>query len=67
MEIKSNPTINDLLEQLISDLKKKGEYAKFEQMNERQRRLELLTILHEKVYARKQKVSLIMNLLIAML
>lgn len=54
--MQSNQTVNSLIEQLINDLKKKGEYGQYEQMNERQRRLELLTVLHDKVHTRKQKV-----------
>lgn len=57
MELQSNQTVNSLIEQLINDLKKKGEYGQYEQMNERQRRLELLTVLHDKVHTRKQKVG----------
>lgn len=57
VEMQSNQTVNALMEQLVNDLKKKGEYGQYEQMNERQRRLELLTVLHDKVHTRKQKVK----------
>lgn len=57
VELESNETVNGLVEQLINDLRKKGEYAKYEQMNERQRRFELLNILYEKVLIRTEKVK----------
>lgn len=56
VELRSNQTVNDLIEQLINDLKKKNEYEKYEKMDDRKRRLELLTLLHGKVHARRQKV-----------
>lgn len=51
-----NETINALVEQLGEDLKKKGQYAKFEEMEESKRRVELLILLHDRIFARRQKV-----------
>lgn len=57
MKVEPNRNVDGLVEQLVNDLKKKGQYAQYEQMNERQRRHELLLVLHDKVYSRRQKVN----------
>ncbi|KAK4884846.1 hypothetical protein RN001_001117 [Aquatica leii] len=52
-----NDTINILIEQLQQDLQRKGQWNRYEQMNDKQRRIELLLQLHERVYARRQKTA----------
>lgn len=58
-----NATVNGLLEQLINDLKAKGDYQRFEQMPERERRPELLILLHDRVKTRRDKVCSISGFL----
>ncbi|KAF2885988.1 hypothetical protein ILUMI_20185, partial [Ignelater luminosus] len=51
-----NDVINGLVEQLVNDLKNRGQYAQYETMTAKQRRMELLLILHDRVYARREKI-----------
>lgn len=51
-----NATIEGLLEQLVHDLKEQGRYAEYEQLNQHERRTELLLLLYDRVYNRRSKI-----------
>ncbi|CAG9765463.1 unnamed protein product [Ceutorhynchus assimilis] len=51
-----NETIEGLLEQLIDDLKTKGQYG-FDQLDEYQKRMELLAMLYDRIKIRRDKVA----------
>ncbi|KAB0800105.1 hypothetical protein PPYR_07985 [Photinus pyralis] len=52
-----NDTINVLIDQLIEDLKRKQKYDTYAAMDDKQRRTELLLLLHDRVFARRQKTA----------
>lgn len=51
-----NQTVTGLLIQLADDLKRKNEYHAFELMSEQKKRTELLLMLHDRIFNRRQKV-----------
>lgn len=57
VEAQDNDTVNDLMEQLVDDLKGKGQWAPYEQMEEAERRMELLLVLYDRIHARREKVA----------
>ncbi|XP_018567603.1 uncharacterized protein LOC108908153 [Anoplophora glabripennis] len=56
-EIAENDTVEGLLTQLVHDLTEKGMYQEFEQLEESQRRVELLLLLFDRVKTRRDKVA----------
>lgn len=52
-----NATVNGLINQLISDLKQKGEWKNFEGMQDSKRRVELLLLLFDRIHSRRQKIA----------
>lgn len=56
-ETPENETIEGLLIQLIHDLNDKGQYEPYEQLEEVERRVELLLILFDRVKARRDKIA----------
>ncbi|KAK5648308.1 hypothetical protein RI129_003200 [Pyrocoelia pectoralis] len=52
-----NDTINALIQQLIEDLQRKEKYDKYAAMSDKERRTDLLLLLHDRVYARRQKTA----------
>ncbi|KAF2901326.1 hypothetical protein ILUMI_04860 [Ignelater luminosus] len=56
MSPEENDVVNGLVEQLINDLKNRGQYGQYETMTFKKRRMELLLILHDRIYARRKKM-----------
>ncbi|XP_050515734.1 uncharacterized protein LOC114345139 [Diabrotica virgifera virgifera] len=56
-EVADNETIEGLIAQLIHDLTDKNMYDEYEQMEESERRIELLLILFDRVKIRRDKVA----------
>ncbi|XP_030763780.1 uncharacterized protein LOC115888254 [Sitophilus oryzae] len=52
-----NETVEGLLEQLIEDLEYKGQYATYEDLDDYERRMELLIVLYDRIKARRDKVA----------
>ncbi|GJQ82431.1 hypothetical protein Trydic_g11845 [Trypoxylus dichotomus] len=57
LQCENNETVNGLLDQMINDLKSKGQYASYQLLPEKKRRTELLLMLHDRVYSRREKVK----------
>ncbi|KAJ3638080.1 hypothetical protein MTP99_001488 [Tenebrio molitor] len=51
-----NETINGLLEQLEQDMRDRGQFEPFENLGEKQKRIELLLVLHDRIQLRINKV-----------
>lgn len=51
-----NETVNGLLEQLEQDMKDRGQFEPFANLNAKDLRLELLFVLHDRIQARINKV-----------
>lgn len=54
----NNDTVNGLLDQMVNDLKSKGQYEPFQFLPDNKRRIELLLMLHDRVHSRREKVNL---------
>lgn len=54
-----NHAISVVLEQLIADLQSKDQYEEFDEMNDDERRVELLLMLFDRTKSRRDKVKLI--------
>lgn len=59
LQTENNETVNGLMDQMINDLKSKGQYGPYQYMSEKQRRTDLLIMLHDRVFSRREKVATI--------
>ncbi|KAI4468961.1 hypothetical protein MML48_2g00002950 [Holotrichia oblita] len=57
LQSENNETVNGLVDQMVNDLKSKGQYGPYQLMPDKKRRTELLLMLHDRVFSRREKVK----------